>query len=110
MTVRPVAALDFIERIEIERVATWRRRAGRYSCRIGNSDCRWISFCGKVFSSDRSTSASCQVDELDADFLADRPQGLLFGDKAELNGRLDQLRAVAVAVGDAAALLELARG
>ena len=82
--------------------------SGPFSRRIGNSDWRWISFCGKPLRSERSTSVSCEVDELDADFVADRFESQFLGDEAELDGRFDQLGAVAVAIGNAAALFELA--
>jgi hypothetical protein len=49
-----------------------------------------------------------QIEKVDADFLADRSQGRLFGDKSQADRRLDQARTVAVPVCVRTGFVELA--
>ena len=53
-----------------------------------------MNFSGKVVQQRQVDLGLGQVDELQADLLAHRPQGRLFGDQPQLDGRLVQPHAV----------------
>ena len=102
-----MAALSFVERVKVERVA-----GGDDELAVFLADRKQRlavdQLLRKHLEQRQIDFGFGQVDEVDADFFADGLEGQLFGDEAELNGRFDELRAVAVAIGDAAALFELA--
>ena len=74
----------FVERVEIERIGGGddaRRRGARST---GNRPWRWISLGGNGCSSDRSTVGAFQVDEVDARFRAQGPQGVGLAHQAQV--------------------------
>ena len=64
----------------------WPRQRAVLPVESGNSDWRWISLSGKPCSSDRSILLLLQVDEGDADLVAQGPERGLFAHQAQVDG------------------------